>query len=256
MKLKSIASTLEQLYPLKSAEEWDSVGVLLGNGKQEITKVVVALDLTKEVYEKALNTGAELIITHHPFLFNEDNQEELEKQFIEFPYKKSLYQRLRNTGISVYAAHTNYDIAKEGMSPAFAKAIGLKFKGIPKVDYGFQAEIDMNLDEVKKLLQRKLGLKVGFTNVTNENKRISRIAFLPGTGIPTEILECKKQGIDLVVTSDVKWSTWTLAQEHEISIAQVPHHMEDVFVDSVSNHIETKFKLLEVIKMRNKIDLK
>ncbi len=256
MKLKSITATLNNLYPTKSAEKWDAVGILFGNKNKEITKVIVSLDLTSDVYEEALNVGAELIITHHPFIFNIDDNDLLEEEFKKFPYKKNLLARLKNTGIAVYAAHTNYDRAKNGMSHEFAKAIGIEFNKISGVDFGFSADVNMQYEAIENLLKTKLDLKIGFTNMKSKSGLIEKLAFLPGTGSEEEILSCKKGGADLIVTADIKWSTWVLAKELNINLAQVPHKMENVFVNNISKVLTKHHKELQIIKEDININLK
>ena len=248
MKIKSITSFLNGLYPTKSAEDWDNVGLIIGNKKQTVSKVVIALDLTTEVFDKALEEGAELIITHHPFLF-EDQENGYKAQFKEFPYKESIYKRLISTGICVYSAHTSYDRASRGMSLAFSKMFKAKKKNIKGINFGFGNEVETSFAQFEKSLLEVSGLKIGFTNVQNKRLKLSKIAFLPGTGQPNEILEAKNQGYELIVTADVKWSTWVLAKEHEINIAQVSHQMEEVFVEDVKKKLKREYKTLEYIPM-------
>ena len=64
-----IESALWELAPRELARSWDNVGLLVGNGKKEVHRVLVALDVTEEVAAEANKTGAELIVAHHPVLF-------------------------------------------------------------------------------------------------------------------------------------------------------------------------------------------
>ena len=237
---------MNDLYPTKHAEDWDNVGLIIGNKKQVVSKVVVALDLTTEVFEKALHEGAELIITHHPFLF-EDKECNYESQFKEYPYKKFIYNRIMNTGICIYSAHTSYDRAPKGMSLAFSKIFDNKKKDIKGVVFGFGNEVKTTFNKFEIKLKKASGLKIGFTNVQDKELKLSRIAFLPGTGQTDEIMLAHEQGYDLIVTADVKWSTWVLAKEYGINIAQVSHQMEEVFVKDIEKRMKNKFKELKLI---------
>ena len=248
MKIKSITSFLNELYPTQSAEAWDNVGLIIGNKKQIVSKVVIALDLTTEVFDKALSEGAELIITHHPFLF-EDKKDGYKDQFKEFPYKESIYKRLINTGICVYSAHTSYDRAPKGMSLAFSKLFDNKKKSIKGVAFGFGNDVKTTFNKFETKLNKVSGLKIGFTNVQDKELKLSKVAFLPGTGQTDEIMLTHQDGYDLIVTADVKWSTWVLAKEHGINIAQVSHQMEEVFVNDIDKRLKKEYKELELIPM-------
>ena len=247
MKLKKIASIMNSKYPTKSAEAWDNVGLLIGNKNQEVKKVVIALDLTSEVFEKALDEGAELIITHHPFLFKEDEDGTFKTELKEYPYKKSIHNRLLNTGICVYAAHTNYDRAAKGMSLAFSNKFDSKFDKISGVSFGLGTNVRTTYNKFEKKLLKKTGLEIGFTNTKDKEVKLSKIAFLPGTGSPSEMLAAKAEGYDLIITADVKWSTWVLAKEHNIKIAQVSHQMEEVFVEDLKQRLEVECGGVEFI---------
>ena len=69
VSLQKICAALSECYPPQCAESWDNPGLLLGRNRAEIRRVVVALELTPEVVEEAIETRAELIVTHHPFIF-------------------------------------------------------------------------------------------------------------------------------------------------------------------------------------------
>ncbi len=68
MKLSAIISVLENEFPPALAEEWDNVGLLVGDTDAEITKILVSLDVTDQAVARAEEIGAELILTHHPLI--------------------------------------------------------------------------------------------------------------------------------------------------------------------------------------------
>ena len=69
MKLKTIIRSLEELSPLHYAEDWDNVGLLLGDEEQEIMHIMVALDASDYVIEQAIKSDVDLLLTHHPMIF-------------------------------------------------------------------------------------------------------------------------------------------------------------------------------------------
>ena len=70
MKVKELTAWLENKYPAKAAEHWDNVGLLVGDDEAEVSHVFLALDLTEETLEEAIQAGADMIITHHPMIFS------------------------------------------------------------------------------------------------------------------------------------------------------------------------------------------
>ncbi|WKX02216.1 Nif3-like dinuclear metal center hexameric protein [Candidatus Mycoplasma mahonii] len=245
MKINELLNFLNNKYPVSIAEEWDNCGLIIGNKKQAATKVMIALDLTLEVFEEALFWGAELIVTHHPFLFKEDPKNGFKDQFAEFPYKQSIYNRLLNVGICVYSAHTSFDGANDGMSNALIKSLGLKPLKINGVIYGRGAKLNSTLADLKKLLRSSVSIVA--SNI-NDNKHIDKVAFFPGSGVPMELSKANSQGYDVLVTADVKWSTWILAQHEKMKIIQTSHQMEEIFVHEMARVIQNKFKKLEIKK--------
>jgi dinuclear metal center YbgI/SA1388 family protein len=114
-----IFSWLEQMAPLDSAEPWDNPGMQVGYAGQPVEKVLLALDVTSEVVDEALAKKVQLIICHHPMLFRPM------KQLRTDAPDGSLLARLIRGDISVYAAHTNLDIAPGGVNDALASRLGL-----------------------------------------------------------------------------------------------------------------------------------
>lgn len=69
MKLENIIKKLNELYPESLKSSYDNVGLMVGSMTKDVKKVLLALDLTREVMDEATYNGIDLIITHHPLLF-------------------------------------------------------------------------------------------------------------------------------------------------------------------------------------------
>lgn len=67
--LKQVIDVLETLYPLRYAEEWDEPGIIVGDLSHDVHRIVFAADPTSAIIDKAIATGADLLITHHPLFF-------------------------------------------------------------------------------------------------------------------------------------------------------------------------------------------
>lgn len=124
-----IIQIFEDLYPKHLAEKWDSIGLQIGTLDKEITKVLVTLDVALEVVKEAIEIGAELIIAHHPIIFNP-----LKSIHTDTHYGKIIELCVKHN-IAVYAAHTNLDAADGGVNDLLAEALELQNTEILDVTY-------------------------------------------------------------------------------------------------------------------------
>jgi len=117
--VNDILMYLETLAPRSMKMDWDNVGLLCGSRKQEVTKVLVALDPFEGVCQEAAAWGADLIVTHHPLIFKA-----LNAITDETSIGRSI-QLLCREGISAINAHTNLDCAPGGVNDRLAATLGL-----------------------------------------------------------------------------------------------------------------------------------
>lgn len=106
---KKVIKIMEEIAPLKLAESWDNVGFLVGNKHRTINKVMVALEMTDEVIDEAIEDNVDLIITHHPLIFKG-----LKRISADDPIGGMVYRLIRHD-INLYASHTNLDVAQLGL---------------------------------------------------------------------------------------------------------------------------------------------
>ncbi len=110
---------MENWAPLASAENWDNVGLMCGDPDQEVHTIVIALDLTDEILDKASILPYPLVITHHPPIFKP-----LTSLTENNPASRLIYRAIRKN-VSLYASHTNLDKAPNGVSQALAETLDL-----------------------------------------------------------------------------------------------------------------------------------
>lgn len=120
MKAQEIYKVIEQIAPLYLAEDWDNSGLQIGSYNRDINKVLLTLDVTKEVIQEAIEKDVQLIVSHHPFIFNGI------KSLCIDNGKGELVAQLIKNNISVYSAHTNLDSAKLGLNHYIANQLGIK----------------------------------------------------------------------------------------------------------------------------------
>lgn len=136
MQAQDIIEIVEGFAPLTLAAEWDNSGWQVGSGQAEASGVLIALDATLEVVAEAVEEGLNLIITHHPLLF--DPLRRLDTA----SYQGRLIKELLAHDLNLYAAHTNLDLVPGGVSHALAVALGLTeirtLEPLPDVSYRFR----------------------------------------------------------------------------------------------------------------------
>jgi dinuclear metal center YbgI/SA1388 family protein len=119
VKCLDIISKLEKLAPKHLAEDWDNIGLLLGNPDQNINKILVTLDVDQEAVRQAISVGANMIVAHHPIIFKG-----ITSIRSDSPLGKMLCALIKNE-VAVYAAHTNLDSAVGGVNDILAHKFGL-----------------------------------------------------------------------------------------------------------------------------------
>ena len=119
VRVGKIVEVLESFVPLSLAEKWDNVGLQVGDGDWEVDTVLVSLNVDGEVLEEAKETGAGLVISHHPLIF-----ETLKSVTADREPGCAIMSAL-GSEIAVYAAHTNADSACGGANDLLAEGLGL-----------------------------------------------------------------------------------------------------------------------------------
>jgi dinuclear metal center YbgI/SA1388 family protein len=117
--IRDVTNTLEAWAPPASAQDYDNVGLQVGEADRSIERALVALDLTHTVIDEAKRREASLIVTHHPLLFRPLSRLTPDTR------EGALALRLAEAGIALYTAHTNLDAAHGGVSFALAERLGL-----------------------------------------------------------------------------------------------------------------------------------
>ena len=199
VKLKEITDYIEKLFPKEYAEDFDNVGLLAGRSDKEVTKVLLCLDANKNVVREAAELGAELIITHHPVIFNPiknitDNSDEGEMLLCAIENK-----------ISIYSAHTNLDSAPMGLTDEVCALLSLdpvsNLEGILgrlcKVPSGTTAK------SLCEKIKKEFKIKKLFSTFTAD-KEIKTVAVCNGSGSGELCTIAKKLGADVYISGDLK----------------------------------------------------
>jgi dinuclear metal center YbgI/SA1388 family protein len=122
VRLADVIEVLDEAYPPRLAQSWDSVGLVCGDPGDVLDSVTVAIDATPAVVDEVPDAG--LLLAHHPLLLRG-----VDTVAASTP-KGALVHRLIRTGRSLFTAHTNADSASPGVSDALARALGLTVDGV------------------------------------------------------------------------------------------------------------------------------
>ncbi|MFG1955482.1 Nif3-like dinuclear metal center hexameric protein [Micromonospora sp. NPDC048830] len=114
-----VVATLERRYPPAWAEDWDRVGLVLGEPDAEVRRVACVVDVVPETVAEALAAGADMIVAHHPLLLRGVSS------VAPTTYKGRIVHQLIKADVALYVAHTNADVADPGVSDALAARFGL-----------------------------------------------------------------------------------------------------------------------------------
>ena len=117
--VQTVVDALEAAYPPALAESWDQVGLICGDPDAQVSKVAFALDCTQEVAERAVAAGAQLLVVHHPLLLRG-----VHSVAANTPKGKVIHTLLAG-GCALFAAHTNADSARPGVSDKLAELVGI-----------------------------------------------------------------------------------------------------------------------------------
>ncbi|WP_293873537.1 Nif3-like dinuclear metal center hexameric protein [Flavobacterium sp.] len=119
MKIKELLTTLDEMAPLAYAEDFDNVGLLVGDANAEATGILVCHDALETVINEAINKKCNLVVCFHPIIFKG-----LKKITGANYVERSILKAIKND-IAIYAVHTSLDNHKEGVNKIFCDALGL-----------------------------------------------------------------------------------------------------------------------------------
>lgn len=244
MTVREIAKVIENNAPKDIALSFDNVGLLIGDYNAEISGVVIAVDLTRDVIEKALKIGANLIITHHPIIFNGF------KQLIKGNYEQDIVMLAVKGGLNVYACHTNADNADKGLNYVLAERLGGKNIVPLGDDGGVIVDIDTDIDNFLECVSDEIK---GIIKVNMPfNTDIKRFAMITGSGGKDGTLVSKLNDLDVdcYLTAEVSHNVRLAFIDSGIGLIEFGHYeSERIFIDIMSDWLNESG--LNIVKVFN-----
>jgi len=241
-----ILSFMETLAPKSMKMDWDNVGLLCGSKQTDVTKILVALDPFEGVCHEAADFGAELIVTHHPLIF-----QPLKAITDETSIGRSIMYLCRK-GISAINAHTNLDQVPGGVNDVLAKTLGLLnieiIDPVPgEVPYGLLRKGDVEEQPLSRFLAHvKTVLGCDGLRYVDGGKPVRKVA-VGGGACAGELMDAYFAGCDTFVTSDIKYNQFWDAQDLGVNLIDAGHfHTENPVVAVLAEKIAAAFPDVEV----------
>ncbi len=252
-----IVAFLETFAPTELAEEWDNVGLLVGDPTQPVRRVMTCLTVTDDSVDEAVSEGADLLVSHHPLPFRP-----LRRITTETVPGRLLWKLIR-AGIAVYSPHTAFDSARQGINQRLAEGLGL-LQIAPLLPHDADAAepgtgrwgrfepalpLASLAERVKSLLRVEQLQLVG-----HRDQPVERLAI--GCGSAGELLEAARQhACDGMLLGETRWHTCVEAAAHGVALILPGHYSSERFaLEQLADVLSEQFAELQVWASRREHD--
>lgn len=248
IKVNNIIKEMELLAPTYLKEDFDNVGLMVGDKNKEVKKVLLALDCTLKVIEEAKKENVELIITHHPLIFKRPSS--ITTDTLQ---GKKIIELIKND-ISLYSSHTNLDSVENGLNDTIVSILGFdnskileKNKRDDKAGLGRIVSLNESIQLEDLISKIKKSLNINNLRVVKGKDKVNKIAIINGSG-QDFIGKAVALGADCIITGDTTYHFASDYKEMEISILDVGHFAsEQITFFNVMENLKETFKDVEFI---------
>ena len=250
LHLSELCRFLDSFAPPILSEDWDNVGLLVGDANRQVQRVMTCLTITPASCAEALSQEADLIVAHHPLPFKP-----LRRLTTESTPGRLLLELIQS-GIAVYSPHTAFDSAARGINQQLAEGIGLvDIRPLALCTADAAANLGsgrcgkfaepLPLKEVSKRLQTFLKIR-GLHVVGPSDATISTAAVACGSG-GSFLEHAIAQSIDLLITGEASFHTCLEAEANGVSMLLAGHFASERFaVERLAEVIAKEFPQLAV----------
>ncbi|WP_216387780.1 Nif3-like dinuclear metal center hexameric protein [Arcanobacterium phocae] len=181
-----VMATMECAFPARLAEDWDRVGLVVGDPQEPVSRIGFAVDPCQATVDEAIERGADMLITHHPLYLRGTST------VATSTAKGSWVHKLIKNNCALFAAHTNADAAATGSAVAFGSLLNLEnmrplqpYDNQPELGIGRVGELPMTMS-VRELAERIKALipetAPGILVGGDPEKIVRTVAVSPGSG--------------------------------------------------------------------------
>ncbi len=236
-KVRDIAKVIENFAPKGLQEDYDNAGLQVGDPEMEVSAVLLCLDVTEDILHEAIQRSCNLIISHHPLIFRG-----LKSVTGNDATQRIVIEAIRRN-IAIYAAHTNLDAAREGVSYEIGHILKMTDMTVldPKPDDQYVGiGVIGNLNPTPKLeflrrLKEKFNVKALRYSAHSPVLVIKRLAVCGGSGAYL-IRKAIAEGADAIVTGDVKYHDFASFGD-DILIADIGHYESELCSQKIFSRI-------------------
>lgn len=233
MKINEVIQYLDIVFHPEFQEEYDNSGFLVGDADNEYTGAIIAIDLTFDLIQEAIDQQCNLIVTHHPCIFGR-----IKRVTQENTLGQMIIKMIQNN-ICVYAAHTNLDNLKDGVNGILCQKLGIintnilrPLNGHPEIGAGMIGCLANPIDSNQYLQQVKKTLNIPYIRTNGmERNAISKIAVCGGSGsfLTGDAIAA---GADMLLTSDLKYHDFQNA-DNKIILADIGHYESEQYAKEI-----------------------
>lgn len=246
LKVSKILDIMEELAPAALKEDYDNVGLMVGDFNDDVSSILVALDCTMPVIDEAILKDCDLILTHHPLLFHKP-----ETITNETLIGKKLLKLIKND-INVISSHTNLDSAWGGITDILMQLLGfnnydvIESKGINgSINSGIgriaALEKPVDLISLCDFIKKVLGISC-IKYAGNEDMKIHKLAVINGSGEDYFSL-AQSLGADCILTGDTTYHYVCDCVEQGMAVIDAGHfETEWPSMQRIAGIIENRIK--------------
>lgn len=233
MTKREIIEIIEGYAPILTADENDveKIGLQVGCLDGECSGVMTCLDCTHSVIEQAVAAGCNLVLSHHPTIFNK-----LQKIDTAQSLGKTIECAIAN-GITVYTAHTNLDKSECGTNATIVKLLGGKVTS---------TEGCLFFAELQPILVRELAMRIAkvlddnsVRTVSDLDRVVTSICVCSGGGASEDAVNSAMKKAEVIITGDIPHHVYMYAEENGFPLIEFSHYSSEIIAcDCFANMLD------------------
>lgn len=249
--VNDIIHLMNQKCPFSLQESWDNSGFLVGRRETEVSGILTALDITLETIDEAREAGCNLIVSHHPVIFNPV------KRLTDESYDSRRLLALVENGIAAICCHTCLDSAIGGVNDVLAERCALRNTTVLEVTgeqdgrpcgIGRVGELEQPISLEMYMERLRTALRPNGLRYCSGGKMVYRVA-VGGGSCGSMLHEVLAKGCDTFVTSDLKYDHFLEAKALGLNLIDAGHFpTEDPVMDLVTQWLKNAFPDVKVTK--------
>jgi len=265
--IDDVARFLEDFAPLRLAEDWDNVGLLVGDRQRPANRIMTCLTITPASAREAIAERADLIVAHHPLPFT------AQRRLTTDTHDGRLLWDLIGAGVSIYSPHTAFDSAREGINQRLAEGLGLmeiaplvpsvqafaeragSASHVPLLGAGRYGRLGEPITLAKLAERAKAFLSIEqLQRVGAADQTIHRVAIACGSG--GELLAAARQaGCECLLTGEARFHTCLESEAAGVALLLAGHYATERFgVERLAEVLASRFAEITVWASRQERD--